>query len=100
MLGRGRYTVYRGTSAQTAARLLTGRWARWRQTFAWKAKKVAKAVGGRAYLALRRGLLARKYAIGAKSVSDGSAPSLTLPAPTDNGPSLTLPARADKGVGT
>ncbi len=55
----GRYTVYRGTSPRAAARLLTGRLARWRQALLWNAKKVAKALGGRAYLALRRGLLAR-----------------------------------------
>jgi peptidoglycan/xylan/chitin deacetylase (PgdA/CDA1 family) len=56
----GRYTVYRGTSARAAARLLTGRLARWRQALLWNAKKVAKALGGRACLALRRGLLARR----------------------------------------
>ena len=57
----GRYTVYRGMSAQMAARLVTGRLTRWRQTWAWNLKKVAKAVGGRAYLALRQRLLARQY---------------------------------------
>jgi peptidoglycan/xylan/chitin deacetylase (PgdA/CDA1 family) len=57
----GRYTVYRCTSPRATARLLTGRLARWRQALSWNVKKVAKALGGRAYLALRRGLLARKY---------------------------------------
>jgi peptidoglycan/xylan/chitin deacetylase (PgdA/CDA1 family) len=57
----GRYTVYRGMSPTAAARLVTNRTARWRQTVAWNVKKVAKAVGGRAYLALRHHLLARKY---------------------------------------
>ncbi len=55
----GRCTVYRGMSAQAAARLITGRLARWRQTLAWNVKKVAKVVGGGVYLALRRRLLAR-----------------------------------------
>jgi peptidoglycan/xylan/chitin deacetylase (PgdA/CDA1 family) len=57
----GRYTVYRGLAAQTAARLVTGRLARWQQTLAWNVKKVAKAIGGRGYLSLRQRLLARAY---------------------------------------
>jgi peptidoglycan/xylan/chitin deacetylase (PgdA/CDA1 family) len=59
----GRYTVYRGMPARTAAALAVGRrWPRWRQALWWNVKKVAKAVGGRAYLALREKLLQRAYA--------------------------------------
>jgi peptidoglycan/xylan/chitin deacetylase (PgdA/CDA1 family) len=57
----GRYTVYRGTTARAAARLITSRPARWRQALLWNVKKVAKAVGGRGYLAVRRRLLVRAY---------------------------------------
>lgn len=56
----GRYTIYRGTPASAAAALASGRaWPRLRQSLAWNLKKIAKAVGGRAYLSLRGRLLAR-----------------------------------------
>ena len=58
----GRYTVYRGMSARAAAGLATSSLPRWRQALMWNLKKAAKAIGGRAYLALRHTLLARKYA--------------------------------------
>jgi peptidoglycan/xylan/chitin deacetylase (PgdA/CDA1 family) len=62
----GRYTVYRGMSAEDAAALAGGRLGpRLRQALLWNVKKVAKAVGGRAYLRLRRGLLRRAYGEGA-----------------------------------
>ncbi len=58
----GRYTVYRGMSAWAAAALAVGRrLPRWRQTLWWDIKKVAKAIGGRTYLALRERLLRRAY---------------------------------------
>ena len=58
----GRYTVYRGMPAEAAAALAAGRLGpRWRQSFAWNVKKVAKAVGGRVYLSLRERLLKRAY---------------------------------------
>ncbi len=62
----GRYTVYRGMSARAAAALASGRvLPRLRQAVLWNAKKVAKAVGGRAYLRLRHVLLRRAYGEGA-----------------------------------
>ncbi len=61
----GRYTVYRGMAAGSAAALAAGRrLARWRQALWWKVKKVAKAVGGQAYLSLREKVLARRYGAG------------------------------------
>ncbi len=58
----GRYTIYRGMSAAQAAALAAGsRLALWKQAVAWKAKKLLKAVGGPAYLGVRRLLLDRKY---------------------------------------
>jgi len=51
----GRYSIRRSTAASTAARIAAGsivpRW--WQWTF-WNVKKVAKLVGGDAYLALRQ----------------------------------------------
>jgi peptidoglycan/xylan/chitin deacetylase (PgdA/CDA1 family) len=70
----GRYTVYRGMSARTAAALAVGRrWPRWRQALWWNVKKAVKAVGGRAYLGLREKLLRRAYATDtqARSTSEG-----------------------------
>jgi peptidoglycan/xylan/chitin deacetylase (PgdA/CDA1 family) len=58
----GRYSVYRGMSARAAAALVSSTLPRWRQAFVWNLKKMAKTIGGRAYLALRQLLLARKYA--------------------------------------
>jgi peptidoglycan/xylan/chitin deacetylase (PgdA/CDA1 family) len=61
----GRYTVYRGMSARAAAALAAGqRTSQVRQALFWNVKKLAKAVGGRAYLSLRNLLLARAYARG------------------------------------
>jgi peptidoglycan/xylan/chitin deacetylase (PgdA/CDA1 family) len=61
----GRYTVYRGMSARAAAALAAGRkTSQVRQALYWNVKKFAKAVGGRAYAALRQRLLARAYAPG------------------------------------
>jgi peptidoglycan/xylan/chitin deacetylase (PgdA/CDA1 family) len=60
---RGRYTVYRGTPAATAAALATGRFLpRFRQALLWQLRKAAKTVGGGLYLRLREKVLARKYA--------------------------------------
>jgi peptidoglycan/xylan/chitin deacetylase (PgdA/CDA1 family) len=57
----GRYTLYAGMSAAEAAGLVAGPpWQRWRQTVLWQIKKIAKAVGGRGYLALQDHLLARR----------------------------------------
>jgi peptidoglycan/xylan/chitin deacetylase (PgdA/CDA1 family) len=59
-LVRGRYTVFRGTSAAQAAALASGRLLpRLRQALAWNVKKVAKAAGGGLYERLRERLLAR-----------------------------------------
>lgn len=68
----GRYTVYRGMSAGQSAALAAGRrLARWRQALWWNVKKAAKAIGGRAYLALRGKVLARAYP--AEARGDGTA---------------------------
>ena len=59
----GRYTIYRGMSADKAAALVAGKaWPRLQQTLLWNAKKVSKALGGRVYLHLRKRLLAHTYA--------------------------------------
>lgn len=58
----GRYTVYRGMSAQKAASLAAGRFVpRLQQALVWNIKKVTKAVGGRLYLQLRKRLLTLAY---------------------------------------
>jgi peptidoglycan/xylan/chitin deacetylase (PgdA/CDA1 family) len=58
----GRYTIYRGMSAERAAALVAGSvWPRWEQAFLWNARKLSKAVGGRLYLRLRKRLLAHAY---------------------------------------
>lgn len=57
----GRYSVFRGDSARTAAALARGRsLALLKQTAAWNLKKVAKTIGGRAYLRVRTMLLNRE----------------------------------------
>jgi peptidoglycan/xylan/chitin deacetylase (PgdA/CDA1 family) len=57
----GRYVVQRGMGPEWSAGFAAGRrGARWRQTVLWKAKGVAKAVGGAAYLKLRKSVLERK----------------------------------------
>src|SRR5205085_8564852 len=59
----GRYTIYRGMSAQKAAALVAGkRLPRLQQAFLWNIKKITKAVGGRLYLDVRRRLLTFAYA--------------------------------------
>ncbi len=56
----GRYTLRRGTAARVAARLASGaRGVRLRQLWFWNLKKVAKAIGGDAYLTLRDALFKR-----------------------------------------
>lgn len=56
----GRYTLRRSSTASEAAALAAGRiGARGRQWGVWNAKKVLKAVGGRAYLAVRERVFER-----------------------------------------
>lgn len=56
----GRYVVMRGMEPEWAAGFAAGRFGpRWRQTALWKAKRVAKAVGGGAYLKVRQAMLDR-----------------------------------------
>lgn len=58
----GRYTLWRGVPASTAAALARCEpGPRLRQFAGWNARKAAKAVGGRHYLRLRRVLLARRH---------------------------------------
>ncbi|MEK6328276.1 MAG: polysaccharide deacetylase family protein [Actinomycetota bacterium] len=57
----GRASVHSGTLAARSAELATGRSLPWqRGRLAWDARKVAKAVGGEAYLKLRTAALARR----------------------------------------
>jgi len=56
----GRYSIRRGTPAATAAAYAAGRvLPRVRQQWFWNCKKVAKALGGEMYLAVRRAVYAR-----------------------------------------
>ncbi|MGO9259634.1 MAG: polysaccharide deacetylase family protein [Bryobacteraceae bacterium] len=56
----GRYVVKRGMGPEWAAGFAAGRLGpRWRQTALWKAKRVAKALGGAAYLKVRQAILDR-----------------------------------------
>jgi peptidoglycan/xylan/chitin deacetylase (PgdA/CDA1 family) len=56
----GRYTVKRGTSAETAAALLRGdRGPRYAQYALWNAKKLVKRIGGETYLRVRKKLLTK-----------------------------------------
>ena len=56
----GRYVVQRGMGPEWSAGFAAGRRGpRWRQTALWKAKQVAKSLGGEAYLRLRRAILER-----------------------------------------
>jgi peptidoglycan/xylan/chitin deacetylase (PgdA/CDA1 family) len=58
----GRYTVYRGMSAEKAAALVARRvLPRFQQAFLWNARKVSKAICGRLYLRLRKQLLTLAY---------------------------------------
>jgi hypothetical protein len=54
----GRYAVVQSTSPAEAAALVGDQgWARRRQAVTWKAKRLAKAVGGQWYLDVRARLL-------------------------------------------
>ncbi|HTS66830.1 MAG TPA: polysaccharide deacetylase family protein [Candidatus Acidoferrales bacterium] len=56
----GRYAVQRGMGPEWSAGLAAGRRIpRWRQSSLWKAKQMAKFLGGEAYLKLRRAILER-----------------------------------------
>jgi peptidoglycan/xylan/chitin deacetylase (PgdA/CDA1 family) len=57
----GRYVVKRGMAPEWAVGFARGSAAYcWRQTVLWKAKRVAKALGGTAYLRTREAILERK----------------------------------------
>jgi peptidoglycan/xylan/chitin deacetylase (PgdA/CDA1 family) len=57
----GRYVIQRGMEPGWSGGFAAGRRAQcWRQTALWKAKRVAKSVGGTGYLKLREAILARK----------------------------------------
>ena len=57
----GRYSVQRGTGAETAAALAAGRPVpRLRQWVSWNGRKLAKAIGGRHYIALKNRILASR----------------------------------------
>jgi len=57
----GRYVVQRGMPAAWSAGFASGSPAYcWRQTALWKAKRVAKALGGSAYLKAREAILEKK----------------------------------------
>ena len=57
----GRYVVQRGMPPQWSAGFAAGSPAQcWRQSALWKAKRVAKSLGGNAYLQLRQAILERK----------------------------------------
>jgi hypothetical protein len=54
----GRYVVKRGMPPEWSAGLAAGRRSfRWRQTALWKAKRIAKSLGGGVYLKLRQAIL-------------------------------------------
>jgi peptidoglycan/xylan/chitin deacetylase (PgdA/CDA1 family) len=57
----GRYVVQRGMGPEWSAAFAAGRrGARWRQAALWKAKGMAKALGGDAYVRLRKAILERR----------------------------------------
>jgi peptidoglycan/xylan/chitin deacetylase (PgdA/CDA1 family) len=57
----GRYVVRRGMGPEWSAGIAAGSRSQcWRQSALWKAKRVAKFVGGRKYLQLRQAILERK----------------------------------------
>lgn len=62
MLVLGRYSVYRGMSADDVASLMTSPMRRMRQAAFWNLKKAAKVLVGPAYQAIRQHVLSRKYA--------------------------------------
>ena len=54
----GRYSIQQGISAETAARIASGKWSpRFRQFLYWNSKTVAKRLGGAHYVTLRKFLL-------------------------------------------
>ena len=54
----GRYTIWRGMTAEVAAEIAVGRRVpRWKQWLWWNTKKVAKMVGGDSYVRIRKSLL-------------------------------------------
>jgi peptidoglycan/xylan/chitin deacetylase (PgdA/CDA1 family) len=54
----GRYSIQQGISAETAARIASGKWPpRFRQYLYWNSKNVAKRLGGDHYVTLRKFLL-------------------------------------------
>ena len=56
----GRYFIQRGMPAGISGAFAAGRFGpRWKQSAFWEIKKVAKAVGGKAYLNVREKLLKR-----------------------------------------
>jgi peptidoglycan/xylan/chitin deacetylase (PgdA/CDA1 family) len=58
----GRYVVQRGMEPEWSGGFAAGRRAQcWRQTALWKAKRVAKTLGGSGYLKLRQAILERKH---------------------------------------
>lgn len=59
---QGRFTVYRGMTPRSAAALLRSPWPRWRQSAWWKTKKLAKSMGGEAYIHLRERFWKHAYA--------------------------------------
>jgi peptidoglycan/xylan/chitin deacetylase (PgdA/CDA1 family) len=57
----GRYVIQRGMEPEWSGGFAAGRRAQcWRQTALWKAKRVAKTLGGSGYLKLRQAILERK----------------------------------------
>ena len=57
----GRFSVQQGVSSARAAALATGKfWAQLQQRAFWDAKKIAKRLGGSAWLAARKRILARR----------------------------------------
>ncbi len=58
----GRYTIYRGMAPEQAAAIAAGSSVSlFKQSAAWKGKKILKTLGGPAYLVIRKRLLDRKY---------------------------------------
>jgi peptidoglycan/xylan/chitin deacetylase (PgdA/CDA1 family) len=57
----GRYTLYRGMTAQAAVGLLTSPVARWRQMATWNAKKLLKKVAAKPYRFVRERILQASY---------------------------------------
>lgn len=59
----GRYTLFRGMTATTAAQIASGQcWPRWQQWAGWNVKKAAKYLAGDYYLKFRRWVLEQREA--------------------------------------